>query len=95
MLRLPRAVGPLFEDWLARHLPDRKDKVLNRIRAVRGGQLNDSRFGSRMAGEGFFAEQTAALFAVAQRKCGLDGPGPALSAAHFRRPGGDQLALFE
>ena len=26
ILRLPHAVAPLFEDWLGRHFPDRKDK---------------------------------------------------------------------
>jgi DNA repair photolyase len=54
-LRLPHGVGPLFEQWLTQHFPDRKDKVLHRIRAIRGGQLNDPRFSSRMRGEGIFA----------------------------------------
>jgi DNA repair photolyase len=56
-LRLPYAVAPLFEEWLTRHLPEKKDKVLSRIRSIRGGKLNDSRFGKRMRGEGIFAEQ--------------------------------------
>ena len=58
-LRLPHGVGPLFEQWLSQHFPDRKDKVLHRIRAIRGGKLNDPRFSSRMRGEGIFAEQIA------------------------------------
>jgi DNA repair photolyase len=94
-LRLPHGVGPLFEQWLTQHLPDRKDKVLHRIRAVRGGQLNDPRFSSRMRGEGIFAEQIAALFALACRKAGIDGHGPALSTAAFRMPSNSQLPLFE
>jgi DNA repair photolyase len=94
-LRLPHAVGPLFEEWLGQHFPDRKDKVLHRIRAIRGGKLNDPRFRSRMRGEGIFAEQIAALFALACRKASLDGWGPALSTAAFRIPSKTQLSLFE
>ena len=94
-VRLPLAVAPLFADWLARHFPDRRDKVLNRIRSLRGGKLNDSQFGSRMRGQGPFAEQMRAMFHLARRKAGLDGPFPALSTAAFRRPAGAQLSLFE
>jgi DNA repair photolyase len=94
-LRLPYAVGPLFEQWLAQHFPDRKDKVLHRIRAIRGGKLNDAHFGSRMRGEGIFAEQIEALFALACRKAGIDGRGPKLSSAAFRIPSVSQLSLFE
>lgn len=92
-LRLPNAVSELFEQWLATHFPARKDKVLNRIRAVRDGQLNDAKFGSRMRGEGVFADQIEALFDVACRKAGIAGQRPELSTAAFRRPGGNQLEL--
>jgi DNA repair photolyase len=94
-LRLPHGVGPLFEQWLARHFPDRQEKVLHRIRAIRGGKLNDPRFNSRMRGEGIFAEQIAALFELACRKASIVGRGPALSTAAFRRPSNGQLSLFE
>lgn len=95
-LRLPHGVGSLFEKWLAQHMPDRMDKVLNRIRAIRGGSLNDSRFISRMTGEGIFAEHIAAMFALACRKAGIDGKGPGLSTAAFRRPTTTvQLHLFD
>ena len=94
-LRLPHGVGALFEQWLAQHFPDRKDKVLHRIRAMRGGKLNDPRFSSRMRGEGIFAAQIEALFALACRKAGLEGRGPALSTAAFRVPPEAQLSLFE
>ena len=92
-LRLPGAVAGLFERWLEEHYPERKEKVLNRLRSLRDGRLNDPRFGSRMRGEGVWAEQVAALFAGARRRFGLDGPRPELSTAAFRRPG-DQLGLF-
>jgi DNA repair photolyase len=96
IVRLPGAVAEIFEAWLDRHRPDRKDKILNRIRSMRGGDLNDARFGSRMRGEGAFAAQIRGLFAIAKKKAGLDGPTPDLSTAAFRRPrAGGQLTLFE
>ncbi|MGH8071114.1 MAG: PA0069 family radical SAM protein [Candidatus Entotheonellia bacterium] len=94
-LRLPHGVGPLFEQWLARHFPERKAKVLHRIRAMRCGKLNDPRFNLRMRGEGIFAEQIQSLFALACRKAGLDGRGPTLSTAAFRVPSDAQLSLFD
>ena len=94
-LRLPHAVGQLFEQWLQRHAPEKKKKVLNRIRALRGGELNDPRFGSRMKGEGIFAEQIAAMFSLACKKAGMLGRSPRLSTASFRRPSsGGQIPLF-
>jgi DNA repair photolyase len=95
LLRLPHAVAPLFEAWLTEHRPARKDKVLNRIRAIRGGRLNDPRFGSRMKGEGIFAEQIEDLFGLACRKAGIVGRGPDLSTAAFRLPAPAQPSLFE
>jgi DNA repair photolyase len=93
-LRLPGAVAPLFEAWLDEHFPDRKKRVLNRVRDMRGGRLNDARFGSRMKGEGQYAEQMKALFDATRRKVGLEPRGVELSAAAFRRPSGHQLELF-
>jgi DNA repair photolyase len=95
VLRLPHGVADLFGAWLERHFPDRKEKVLGRIRDLRGGGLNDPRFGHRMRGEGVLAEQIKALFAVARRRAGITARGPELSAAAFRRPGGTQRLLFE
>jgi DNA repair photolyase len=91
-LRLPYGVKELFVDWLDRHLPDRKDKIVNRILAMRGGRLNDPRLVSRMKGQGPLAEQVMQLFHVARRKAGLDGPPTDLSTAASRRPG-DVLQL--
>lgn len=90
MLRLPYANKELFERWIEQHFPEKKEKVLGRIRAVRGGKFNDSRFGSRMRGEGIFADQLSQIFHVACRKVGLAEDGPELSTAAFRRPGGPQ-----
>ena len=93
-VRLPWAVAPLFENWLARHFPERKEKVLNRIREMRGGRLNDPNFGSRMRGQGIFAEQIGRMFEVACRKAGLPKRNVELSTAAFRVPAGPQLTLF-
>lgn len=94
MLRLPYGVSDLFTAWLERHFPDRKEKVLNRIRSVRGGKLNSAEFHDRMRGKGIYAGQARDLFDVACRKAGFDGNKIELSTAHFRRPGGTQLDLF-
>jgi DNA repair photolyase len=85
-LRLPFGIKGLFETWLQQHFPDRKEKVLNRVRAMRGGKLNDPRFGTRMRGEGVFAEQLESLFVLSCRKAGLTAPRPELSTASFRVP---------
>ncbi len=95
-VRLPGAVQPLFEDWLGRYFPDRKEKVLNRIRSMRGGRLNDPDFGSRMKGEGIFAEHIARLFEISCRRAGIqDGKFPKLSTAAFRRAEEGQPSLFD
>jgi DNA repair photolyase len=94
-LRLPFAVKSLFEQWLEQHFPERKEKVLNRIRSMRGGKLNDPRFKTRMRGDGIFAEQMADLFQLACKKAGINQRWPELATRHFRRPSGSQLDLFE
>jgi DNA repair photolyase len=95
-VRLPHTVRPLFEDWLARRFPERKEKVLNRIRSMRGGRLNDPRFVSRMRGESIFADQISQLFDISCRRAGLEGKRfPRLSTAAFRRLGEIQPGLFD
>ena len=95
-VRLPGAVRPLFEGWLSRHFPDRQEKVLNRIRSMRSGNLNDPRFGSRMKGEGFVAQHIAQLFEISCRRAGIEaGRFPKLLTGAFRSDGGAQPALFD
>ena len=94
LLRLPHGVAELFEEWLSRNYPDRMKRILNRIRSMRGGELSDSRFKSRMRGEGVFAEQVAKLFAVSCTKANISRHSPRLSTASFRRAEGAQLSLF-
>jgi DNA repair photolyase len=97
VLRLPHGVKELFEDWLERHLPERRGKVLHRVRELRGGELNDHRFGSRMRGSGVYAEQIRGLFELHRKRLGLAARGGALSTASFRAPTlpGQQIGLFE
>lgn len=94
VVRLPYANAPLFEKWLETHFPDRKEKVLNRIKAMRGGKMYDAQWGKRFRGEGIFAEQIASMFDVARRKAGFTDDHRELSTASFRRPGGAQLELI-
>src|SRR5207247_6523240 len=88
LLRLPYGVAALFEQWLAQHYAERKEKVLGRIREVRGGKLNEARFGSRMRGEGVQAQLIRDVFHLAVRRAGFPEHTPELSIAAFRRPGG-------
>jgi DNA repair photolyase len=93
VLRLPWAVGPLFLRWLDEHFPDRKEKVLSRIRDLREGKLYQAEWGVRGRGEGVFAKQIATLFDVTCRKLGLNEDREGLSSAAFRRRGA-QASLF-
>lgn len=94
-LRLPGAVAEVFHGWLESYFPARKEKVLGRIRGMRGGKLNDPRFGSRMQGEGVHADQLRAMFQVTCTKLGLNTQRIELSTAAFRRPEpGGQLGFF-
>ncbi|MEX2175739.1 MAG: PA0069 family radical SAM protein [Pirellulaceae bacterium] len=96
MLRLPQNVAPVFTDWLARNRPLAAERVQSLIRAMRGGKLNDAQFGSRMRGQGAYADQVAQTFQVFARKLGLDRPWEPLDASQFRppRPPSGQLRLF-
>ena len=74
-------------------LYEKKKKVLERIRHIRGGKkLNDARWGTRTKGEGIFAEQIRSMFEVACRRAGI-GARPTLSTAAFCRLR-EQLDLF-
>lgn len=85
-LRLPFVLDQLFETWLDNHFPERKTKVLNRIREIRGGKLNEGNFGSRMTGEGVYADHLRTMFEVYSKKQGLNQRELKLSSGLFRRP---------
>jgi DNA repair photolyase len=98
MLRLPFEVASLFESWLREHYPERAERVLNQVREMRGGRLNDPRFGHRMRGEGAYAAMIGARFAAACRRLGLNQEAaPPLDTQQFvRDPGAPQQgALFD
>jgi DNA repair photolyase len=94
-LRLPYAVKDLFADWLERHYPERTERVLGRLREVRGGKLNDSTFGRRMRGEGEWADLFSRMFKLHRKRVGMPDEWPELSAAHFNYGRPKQGTLFE
>lgn len=93
LVRLPGAVESVFEDWLRRHFPDRREKVMARIRESHGGTADQNKPGVRMRGQGGLATQTNQLFKITARKLGLRTGSPPLELNHFRRvlPGQGEL----
>ncbi|HZZ04329.1 PA0069 family radical SAM protein [Paraburkholderia sp.] len=86
VLRLPWEVAPLFKDWLAAHFPDRADRVMSRVRDMRGGKDYDSNFSTRMKGEGLWADLLKQRFQKATRRLGLNRRDRGiLDMSHFRR----------
>lgn len=96
LIRLPHEVKELFEDWLQRHFPERKQKVLSLIRQTRGGKLYDARFSQRLRGTGVYANLLQQRFDAARRRHGLDVAAVRLDTSQFRRPpqAGEQLGLL-
>lgn len=93
IVRLNGALGPLFTDWIRQTFPDRADRVLNQIADCHGGQLNDSRFKTRMSGEGQYAQQIGQLHRIASQKYFGENKFPSLTTSLFRPAG--QIGLFE
>ncbi|HDZ07819.1 PA0069 family radical SAM protein [Pseudohongiella sp.] len=71
VLRLPWEVNPLFQQWLQTHFPDRTERVMGRLRDMRGGKDYDASYGTRMRGEGIWAELIRQRYEIAMRTCGL------------------------
>ena len=98
VLRLPWEVNPIFQDWLSRHYPQRADRVMARVREMRGGRDNDARFGARMTGEGVWARLVRQRFEKAAARHGLNRERVPLDLTQFRAPnapaGPVQAALF-
>jgi len=87
LLRLPHEVSPLFRDWLETHLPDRAAHVMSTVRQLRGGKDYDSAFGSRMRGQGVYADLLERRFALAHKRFGYDrARWPALDCSKFLAP---------
>jgi DNA repair photolyase len=92
VVRLNGAIGPIFENWIREAFPDKADKVMHQIADCHGGQVNDSRFGLRIKGEGKFAENIKNLHRLSVRKYMGEAQPPDLARHHFSR--GGQLNLF-
>jgi DNA repair photolyase len=87
VVRLPFSVKEIFSQWLEDHFPDRKEKILGRIRESQGPTFSNGEFGKRMTGEGVWAEQISQLFRVSLARSGLASRAkPRLSTAAFRVP---------
>lgn len=93
MLRLPWEVNPLFQQWLDTHFPERARRVMARVRELRGGRDNDPRFGSRLQGEGPWADLLRRRFQLAVRRAGMGTDRIALDLSQFRRPAGAVRSL--
>ena len=97
VLRLPLSVEPVFIDWLENHFPDRKDKILDRVRTMRDGKLYNSDFATRMKGSGIWADQIKQLHQTFAAKNGLEPMNPQLNCELFRvtqSDGKSQQSLF-
>ncbi len=94
IVRLNGAIGQIFSDWIRKTLPDRADKVLHQIEDCHGGKLNDSRFGTRMRGEGRIAQQINDLIKLARLKYFKDKAMPKLNTELYNTHKNNQLKLF-
>ena len=93
MVRLNGAISKIFEDWLAKNFPDRFEKVWHQIQDCHNGNVNDSRFGARMRGEGNFAQLMSSTFKLHCRLNGLNVKKIELNSSAFKVPRA-QLNLF-
>jgi len=94
IVRLNGAISTIFKDWLYKTYPDRAEKVWHQIQSCHGGQVNDSRYGTRMNGEGKFAEIIKQQFKLYCRKFHLNETKFEYNLNDFRRLQGNQLPLF-
>ena len=96
MLRLPREVSELWQDWLKNHEPARAEKIMSKLREMHGGKEYDPRWGHRMRGEGEYAELIAKRFKLAVKRLGLATRTPQLRCDLFQKPAqvGDQLSFL-
>lgn len=86
LLRLPHEVAGLFREWLEWHAPEKMARIMAVLYDLRGGRLNDARFGSRMKGLGHYADLIRQRFDLACRRYGLSRELPVLDTAAFRPP---------
>ncbi|NNK27439.1 MAG: PA0069 family radical SAM protein [Flavobacteriaceae bacterium] len=95
VVRLNGTIGEIFTNWIKTSMPDKANKVLNQIKECHGGTLNDSRFGTRMRGDGKIAEQLHAVMKLAKQKYFKDKEMPQLNTELFDRYRSGQFRLFD
>ena len=95
VLRLPWEVNPLFQRWLEQHFPDRAQRVMARVREMRGGRDNDARFKSRMTGEGVWSRLLRSRFEKACTRLHLNRSRLELDYRRFGRPVSDAAAAAQ
>lgn len=96
IVRLNGPNGEIFTDWVTKNYPDRAEKVLNQLREMHGGNLSDSRFGTRMKGEGNYALNIHRQVALARKRFFSNIPYPKLRTDLFRVPDtSGQMNLFD
>ncbi|CAL2074719.1 DNA repair photolyase [Tenacibaculum sp. 190524A05c] len=94
VVRLNGAIGEIFTNWVQKAYPDRANKILNQIKESHGGSLNDSRYGTRMRGEGKFVEQIAVQFKLAKKLYLKDKEPIKLDYSLFDKQQSNQMKLF-
>ena len=94
ILRLPYSVKEIFLKWLDDHEPNRKQKVINKMKSLKDGKLNRSGFGERFHGDGAYGEQIRQLTEIHKKRLNLNKNREPLNCSEFRRPATDQLCLF-
>jgi DNA repair photolyase len=94
IVRLNGAIAEIFTDWIKKTMPDRAEKVLHQIESCHGGHLNDSRFGTRMRGEGEIAKQINAMVKLAKLRYFKDKAMPKLNTQLHEHYKFGQLKLF-
>jgi DNA repair photolyase len=95
VVRLNGDIASIFSDWVRKAYPDRADKILNQIAELHGGQLNDSRFGQRMRGEGPYADMIHQQFTLAKKKFLKDKPQFEYNLDRYEQLKNPQLGLFD
>ena len=94
LVRLAGNVEPVFLERIAAQYPERINKVINRLKEVRGGRLNRTAFFERHTGQGTYAEMLDKLFSVSKRKAGFPDMPETSARATFQRPTPQQFCLF-
>lgn len=93
-VRLNGVIGLLFEDWIHKNYPERADKVLNHIKSLHGGKLNNSEFGNRMRGSGVFAQQLKEMVRLAKKQYSLNRADLNFNLDHYIKKPTHQISLF-